>query len=147
MVGRRQTTQVLGPSSFVPADQPAIRFLYQAHTNKSISSPKTLHTYVYSLYDVYTKCCQPQNKGLLAMLASENMALRDCMLSKYQSVATYVNRLNGILALYNHTPSRTVKGGPIVQAFWRAEQKDAVTALKAQQMDNRVTDKLRNNTL
>jgi hypothetical protein len=91
--------------------------------------------------------CDTAGGGIIATLSSDSEWLRSCMRRAYQSVGTYVSRLDGVMALYNHAPRGTVKGGHKVQAFWRAELRDAQATLSAQRKNNVMTEKLRQNTL
>jgi hypothetical protein len=65
-----------------------------------------------------------------------------CLRRKVPVLSTYTTALNGILSLFNHAPG-SVGGGHEVQAFWRAEQKDAHAALAEQNKNNVVTDEMR----
>jgi hypothetical protein len=124
----------------------ALRTLRTALAAGKISSPATLDSYVGALHSL-TGTCAPRDGGIVDALSRDPEALRKCMRRKTKAFSTYVQRLSGVLALFNHAPRGTVKGGHKVQACWRAEHRDAAAARSSLKKNNIVTEKMRDNTL
>lgn len=126
---------------FVEADRAAIRDLLNAYVFGKVRSAETVNGYVRSLQGISQKCLL-SGKSLLAAISDNPTALRACLRRKVPVLSTYTTTLNGILALFNHA-SGSVSDGHEVQAFWRAEQKDAHAALVEKNKNNVVTDTMR----